>query len=517
MFAAIWTATLASSFGTVVQQMAAAWLMMSLSSSTTMVALVQTAASLPVLFLALISGTMADRFGRRPQMLAAQLFSCVTGILLTWCAFAGIVTPWLLLLFTLLLGIAQAMYLPAWQSSIGELVSRELVPAAMGVNAIGFNVARCTAPALGGIILAAYGPPTSFLFNAITFIGTSAVLLLWRPPPVQREARGEPMFAAIRAGMLYAYHHPPLRASLQRCLLFSFFASAVYAFLPVIARDMAGGGINAYAMSLTCFGLGAITAGMLTTAMRRRFSIHLLSVCGSAASGLVAVVISLHPPPILVLAALMVGGWGWVTSFTVYSTSAQLLSPEWMVGRAAALYQTAVYLGLAGGSAFWGVVSRHLGVASTLLMAGGILLALLFLLRNRVAMADSSVRASSARAYPLRPPVLDVRSSDGPIYTEVTYHVASEHTAEFLDAVRNLGVIRRRDGVRRWTLRRDLDAPERWIESFWVSSWGEQLVRAHRQTEESERARARAAEFAASDGRRIRRYLVLRDSDLPRN
>jgi quinol monooxygenase YgiN len=132
-------------------------------------------------------------------------------------------------------------------------------------------------------------------------------------------------------------------------------------------------------------------------------------------------------------------------------------------------------------------------------------------------MADSSVRASSARAYPLRPPVLDVRPSDGPIYTEVTYHVASEHTAEFLDAVRNLGVIRRRDGVRRWTLRRDLDAPERWIESFWVSSWGEQLVRAHRQTEESEVARARAAEFAASDGRRIRRYLVLRDSDLPRN
>jgi predicted MFS family arabinose efflux permease len=414
MFAAIWTATLVSSFGTIVQQMAAAWLMMSLSSSTTMVALVQTAASLPVLFLSLVSGAMADRFGRRPQMLAAQLFSVGVGALLTWCAFAGMMTPWLLLLFTLLLGIAQALYLPAWQSSIGELVSRELVPAAIGVNAVGYNVARCAAPALGGVILAAYGAPSSFLFNAVTFLGITVVLIFWRSSPVREEAGREPMLAAIRSGMLYAYHHPPLRAALQRCILFSFFASSVFAFLPVIARDTAGGGIDAYSTSLTSFGLGAIAAGVLTTRMRRHFSSHVLSVTASAASGLVAVVIAFHPPPLLTLAALMVGGWAWVSSFTVYGTAAQLLSPEWMVGRAAALYQTAVFAGIAAGSAFWGVISRSFGVAPTLFVAGTILLALLFLLRNRIAMADSSMRASGTRAYPLRPALLEVQPSDGP-------------------------------------------------------------------------------------------------------
>jgi hypothetical protein len=98
----------------------------------------------------------------------------------------------------------------------------------------------------------------------------------------------------------------------------------------------------------------------------------------------------------------------------------------------------------------------------------------------------------------------------------VTYHVARDDTGDFMEVIRELGLIRRRDGVRRWTLRRDLDVPELWIESFWVSSWSEQERRAHRQTEESDRARARAAQFSASDGRRIRRYLVLRDSEQPR-
>jgi predicted MFS family arabinose efflux permease len=513
MFSAIWVATFASNFGTIMQQMAAAWLMMSLSSSPTMVALVQTAASLPVLLLALVAGTMADRFGRRPQMLAAQIFSCAVGLLLTWCAFQNLITPWLILLFTLLLGIAQSIYLPAWQSSIGELVSRELVPAAMGVNAVSFNVARCTAPMLGGVVLALYGPSTAFLLNSVTFVGITIVLLFWRPPPMSREIRGEPIGAAIRAGASYAYHHPPLWSALRRCVLFSFFASAVFAFLPMIARDMPGGGINAYSLALSCFGIGAIMAGVSTTLVRQRFSIHTVSVAGSAASGLVAVVIGLHPPQIVTLACLMIGGWAWVTSFTLYSSSAQLLSPEWMVGRAAAIYQTAVFAGLAGGSAFWGVVSRHLGVGTTLLVAGGTLLGLLFLLRRRLALADSSVRASASLSYPMKPPVLHVAPDEGPIYTEVAYHVDREQTADFVEAIRALGAIRRRDGVRRWTLRRDLDSPERWIESFWVSSWAEQQVRAYRESEESLAARTRAAKFSTSSERRVHRYLVIREGD----
>jgi MFS family permease len=517
IFAAIWTATLISNFGTIVQQMAAAWLMISLSSSPTMVALVQTAASLPVLFLALVAGTMADRFGRRPQMLAAQILSLVAGGLLTWCAFSGWVTPWLLLFFTLVLGIAQAMYLPAWQSSIGELVSRPLVPAAMGINAVGFNVARSTAPALGGFILASYGPPTAFLLNAITFIGTTIVLLFWRPKRVRRDTPAEPMVAAIRAAMLYAYFHPPLRAAMQRCVLFSFFASSIFAFLPLIARDMGGGGIDAYSMAVTSFGVGAVIAGVLTTAMRRRFPIHVLSVGASAASGLVCVLIAFHPPPFLTLLALLVAGWAWVTSFNLYSTSAQLLSPEWMVGRAAAIYQTSVFFGMAAGSAFWGLISQQIGLAPTLFVAGVTLLVLMFLLRNRLALAGADARASRASAYQLRPPVLDLKPEEGPIYTEVTYHVARERTADFIEVIRYLGAIRRRDGVRRWTLRRDIDAPERWIESFWVSNWREQELRAHRQSEESELARARAAEFSPSDGRHVRRYLVARDGDLPRD
>ena len=228
IFFAIWTASLVSNFGSLIQGVGASWLMTSIAPSADMVALVQAASSLPIMLFSLLAGAAADVWDRRSVMLAAQVAMLLVSAALSFLAYLGLVTPWLLLGLTFLLGCGAALYGPAWQSSVGEQVPRDVLPAAVALNSLGFNIARTVGPAIGGIVVAAAGAQAAFLLNALSYIGLIVVLLTWKRPAAPNPLPPETVGAAMRAGLRYVRLSPtmtgPSRGSIRARLVCGPFA-----------------------------------------------------------------------------------------------------------------------------------------------------------------------------------------------------------------------------------------------------------------------------------------------------
>src|SRR3954453_4206497 len=308
IFLAIWTASLVSNFGSLIQGVGASWLMTSIAPSADMVALVQAASSLPIMLFSLLAGAAADLWDRRNIMLVAQAAMLLISAALSFLAYLGLVTPWLLLGLTFLLGCGAALYGPAWQSSVGEQVPRDVLPAAVALNSLGFNIARTVGPAIGGSVVAAASAQAAFLLNALSYIGLIVVLLTWKRPAVPSPLPPENVGAAMAAGLRYVRLSPTIRTVLVRSLAFGLCGSAVWALMPLIARDLVGGGPLTYGLLLGAFGAGAVAGALVSTGLRERYAPE--GVVSGATLGFAgaSVFVAHSPFLVLTLAALLVGG-----------------------------------------------------------------------------------------------------------------------------------------------------------------------------------------------------------------
>ena len=180
--------------------------MLTLTSSATYVALVQTAASLPIVLFALVAGAAGDLVDRRRFLLAAQFLMLVAAGVLGGLALAGLVTPWLLLALIFAVGTGAALTAPTWQVLQPELVAPEEREQAISLGAVNQNLARAVGPAIGGIVLAATNAGTVFLINAATFLAVIFVILWWRSTravhtlPARARRVGYPSRGALRRG-----------------------------------------------------------------------------------------------------------------------------------------------------------------------------------------------------------------------------------------------------------------------------------------------------------------------------
>ena len=188
LFRNLWIATIVSNVGTWMQDVGAGWLMTSLSSSPSMVALVEAADSIPLMLLALPAGALADIIDRRRLLIAAQVYLLVIAGALGLLTWLEMTTPWVLLGFTFALGIGAAIVMPAWAAIVPELVPTDQMPSAIALNSIAINVSRAIGPAIAGILVAAVGAWLVFVLNALSSIGILAVLLRW---PLQNHCRSE--------------------------------------------------------------------------------------------------------------------------------------------------------------------------------------------------------------------------------------------------------------------------------------------------------------------------------------
>jgi MFS family permease len=471
IFLAVWMASLASNFGGLIQSVGAAWLMTSIGASADLIALVQASTTLPIMLFSLMAGAIADNFDRRKLMLTSQLFLLAVSVALTLCTYFGLVTPWLLLAFTFLVGCGTAFNGPAWQSLVGEMVPRSDLPAAIALNSMGFNIARSVGPALGGFIVATVGAFAAFAVNAISYLGLIIVLARWQPARPPRVLPPETLGSAMAAGIRYVAMSPNLGAVLLRGAVFGVAAIAVQALMPLIARDLIQGGPLTYGLLLGAFGIGAVGGALLSTRLRQALSLEALVRIAFLGFAICAAVAGLSPFILLTSVAMALGGASWVLALASFNSTVQLSSPRWVVGRALALYQMATFGGMALGSWIWGMAAERLGTADALVIAAGVLLA-----GAALGLRLPLPELKALNLDPLdrwRPPniAIDIVPRSGPVVITIEYVIRETDLVAFLAVMAERRRIRRRDGARHWTLLRDLENPEIWVERYHSPTW----------------------------------------------
>lgn len=481
-FRALWTATLASNLGGLVQAVGAGWLMTTISDSDDMVALVQAATTLPIMVFSLAAGALADNFDRRNIMLAAQVIMMLVSALLAVFAVAGLLSPWLLLTFTFFIGCGTALHNPSWQASMGDLVPREDLPGAVSLNSMSFNLMRSVGPAIGGLIVAVAGAAFAFALNAISYIALIHALWRWKPQRPPRTLPREAFGSAIAAGLRYIAMSPNLLKVLFRGFLFGLAAVAILALLPLVARDLVQGGAFTYGVMLGCFGVGAIAGALLNARARENWRNETIVRAAFVGFALSAILLALSRDIWLSCLALLPAGACWVLTLSLFNVTVQLSTPRWVVGRALALYQTATFGGMAAGSWIWGLTAEAHGADQALIVSGVVLLggALIGL---RFALPEfGQLNLDPLDRFNEPELKLDLSSRSGPIMVMLDYEIAQADIPAFLTAMALRRRIRIRDGAGQWALLRDLENPRIWTESYHVATWVEYVRHHQRRT-----------------------------------
>lgn len=491
VFRAVWLASLASNFGGMIQSVGASWTMVSIAASAEMVALVQASVTLPILLLSLLAGAVADSLDRRRVMIAAQCFMLLVSLALAACAWWGLITPWLLLAFTFLIGCGTAFNGPAWQASVGEMVPRADLPAAVALNSMGFNIARSLGPAIGGAIVAALNAAAAFTINAFSYLALIAVLVRWRPARPETTLPRERIGVAIAAGIRYVAMSPAVRGVLGRSFLFGLGAIAIPALMPLIARHVIAGSALTYGLLLGAFGGGAVAGAFLTAPLRRRYSSELIVRWSCAIFAVTAVLAGLSPLIALTMTVLFVGGAAWVLTLSTFNVTVQLHSPRWVVARALSLYQMAAFGGMAAGSWIWGNVAGAQGITFALALAAAVQLGSAFLGLRMPLPQTGDLDLTPLRAWEPPETAVPMEARSGPVVITIEYRIAATDRREFLSAMAERRRIRRRDGARHWTLLRDLSDPELWIERFHLPTWADYIRHNNRITHEDAAAHDR--------------------------
>ncbi|MEJ5990312.1 MFS transporter [Ramlibacter sp. PS3R-8] len=495
-FRGLWAGSAIYFTGNAMQVMAASWLMVELTGSSFLAALVQTAVFLPMFLLALPAGVLADTTDRRKLILRSLGVQVGVVMLLSVLALLGWAGPATLLLFTFAAGCCTALLSPAWNTSVADTVPREDMAQAITAMSIAWNSARALGPSIAGFIFAWLGAGWVFGVALLTALVMMQAVRRWPPAEhAKSPLPAERLWSGTVAGLRYARHSPMILAQLVRTVAYSGAGSALWALLPAIASQQLQLGAAGFGFLMGCLGTGAVAAGLVLGKLRARLGLERLVAMGCCIFAGVMLVSAFVRVPAAVFVALAIGGAAWMCVMATFNTATQSSAPPWVRSRAVALHTVSALGSFAIGSAFWGAVSglAGLGVAlglAALAMVAGIALARPFPLRMGDAHEVTPV-ASWEDTFIQDQPMPD----DGPISVEVSYRIRPGEAQEFLHAVSQLRASRRRDGASLWRVYRDLGDPSRYVERFIVASWSEYLHQRSRATLADQDVEARVKEF----------------------
>jgi MFS family permease len=482
VFRNLWLATFAANIGMWMNDVTAAWVMTSLTTSPVMVALVQTASTLPVFLLGLPSGAMADIIDRRRYFAATQLWVALTALLLATLALTNSLTPALLLLLTFANGVGLAMRWPVFSAIVPEVVPREQLGAAMALNGISMNLSRVVGPVVAGAIISAVGSGAVFVVNVMLASAAFATILRWRSEPRTSTLPGERFVGAMRVGWQHVMQSPRMKAVLVRIFFFFLHSSALLALLPLVARDLHGAGPGTYTLMLACIGGGAVVAALYFPRWRQRFNRDQFVLGGTLAHAAMSVIVVFAPNIWIALPAIVVLGMAWISTANSLTLAAQVALPNWVRARGMAVYQMALMGGAASGSLLWGQVAGFSSVAIAVTAAAVVGPALWLLTRRLTVEGGADPDFSPVRPASTPQTAFEVAPDEGPVMVTVEYLIDLAKAEAFAEVMRKTRRARLRQGALSWGLFRDTTAPGRYIEYFVDESWVEHLRRLERFT-----------------------------------
>lgn len=487
-FRRIWSASVVGNLGQLILGVGAAWEMTRLTSSTTMVALVQSAMMLPLMLASVPAGALADMHDRRKVAMFGLVFSILAAGALTVLAWFGLTSPWILLAFCFLIGVGVAIYSPAWSASINEQVSPQNLPAAVALGTISYNVARSFGPAIGGVIVLAFGATATFGLNAFLYFPLLLAFMLWRREQVPARLPPEGLGRAMLSGGRYVVHSPVLKRTLIRCFLFGLVGATATALAPLIARDILGGDAALYGILLGASGVGAVCGAMFVSSLRERFGTELATRCLMPIAGVCLIITGISANVVLTSAALFVIGASNILVIALYNVAVQLSTPRWVLARALSLFASAMTGGIAFGAWMWGAFADVWTVEAALILSGTamMLLPLAAIILPLGEQSPSQAQPVKLGNEPEEGLAITLRS--GPIVIEIDYRVSQDNARDFYNKALKFRALRLRNGGYNWSISRDIADPLIWTERYQCPTWADYLRIRDRQTAEDREA-----------------------------
>lgn len=471
-----------SNIGTWMNEVGVTWLMASMQTSHLTIALIQTAISLPFLLLAYPSGTMADLVDKRKMLIVLHVVLLVMAIGLTLLSFNDQLTPDLLLLFVFLLGIGNAMMRPAWSASVPEFAPAEQLSNSVTLNTLSTNITRAIGPAIGGLIIYLSGPTVIFAFNALSFATLIVAIYLWKPKqPETTSLPVERFFSALKTGIRYTYNVQALRHVLARSALFFFFASAAWALLPIIVIREMNMGSQGYGISMALVGVGTIIGAFFLPKCHRLLSRNGVITLASVLLSVALLSLAIFPNLYTLALTLIALGTAWIFSFTSLILAAQLVVPNWVRARSLSLVMLTFGGSMALGSFTWGFLSDAYSTQVAIAAAASGLF-LTILARKRLAIANDSADVSTSTQWPMTIPEDSLEADKGPVMVTIQYQIADENIEAFNALMKQMKVIRKRNGAYFWQLYHDANHQHLYSEVYMSESWLEVLRQRQRTT-----------------------------------
>ena len=516
VFRGLWLASLAANLTMWMNDVAAAWLMTSLTTSPVLVALVQTASTLPVFLLGLPSGALADIIDRRRYFAATQLWVSLTALALAALAVAQAITAPALLVLTFLNGVGLAMRWPVFAAIVPSVVPRKDLPAALALNGISMNLSRVVGPMLAGFLIAALSPASVFVINAILAGVSFALILRWQSEPRPTALPGERFVGAMRVGLNYAWQSPRLKVVLLRVFLFFLQTSALVSLLPLVARGLHGGGPGTFTFMLASLGLGAITAAFFFPRWRARYDRDQFVAYGTVIHAVLSVVIVTVPEIWVALPTIFLLGMAWISVANSLAVAAQTAMPDWVRARGMATYQMALMGGAAAGSLVWGQVAGFTDVR-TAVIAGAAYGVTVWVSTRKLTVEGSAEIDFTPVSGPEQPePAIAIEPHEGPVMVTLEYRILPEEASAFVEVMERTRQARLRQGALSWGLFKDTSQPGRYVEYFVDEDWLEHQRRLERFTAFDAELREERLKF--HQGSRppvLRRYVAESGADLP--
>ncbi|ONG50537.1 MFS transporter [Pseudoroseomonas deserti] len=506
-FLVLWIATITGNIGSFMRDVASGWLVTELAAGPAAVSLIQAAATLPVFLLAIPAGVLSDILDRRRFLIAVQLLLASVSVTLMLLSASGAISVSALVALTFLGGVGAALMAPTWQAIVPDLVGPKEVKSAVALNSLGINVARAIGPAAGGLLLAAFGASLTYGVDVASYVVVIGALLWWKRPKQEADPLAERFGGAFRAGLRYARASRELHVVLARAAVFFGCASAVWALLPLVARQLLGGDAGYYGLLLGAVGAGAIAGALVMPRLRARLDGDGLMLAAAGITAAVMLLLAAAPPRWVAPLVLLLLGGAWILALTTLNGVAQAILPNWVRGRALAVYLTVFNGAMTAGSLGWGAVAEFLGIAGTL-VAAALLLVAAALVMHRLRLPAGESDLVAARHWP-EPLLADPVAHDrGPVLIQIEYRIRPEDRAGFHRALHRLADERRRDGAFAWGVHEDVAEPARVLEWFLVESWAEHLRQHHRVSQADADLQKEVLRFHSGDTPPLVRHLL---------